>query len=90
MNKLYGWVMSQTLSISSFKWVENTSLFNEGFIKNYSEDSDAGYLFVVDAQYPEELHELHNDLPFIPEKMKIENVENLVASLYDKKNKLFT
>ena len=38
----------------------------------------------VDAQYPEKLHELHNDLVFLPERMKTEKVENLVANLLDK------
>ena len=30
------------------------------------------------------LHELHNDLPFLPEKMNIEKDEKLVANLHDK------
>ena len=30
------------------------------------------------------LHELHNDLPFLPERMKIEKVEKLVTNLHDK------
>ena len=38
----------------------------------------------VDVQYLEKLHELHNDLPFLPERMKIEKVERLVVNLYDK------
>ena len=40
--------------------------------------------FEVDVQYLEKLHELHNDLPFLPERMKIEKVEKLVANLHDK------
>ena len=35
-------------------------------------------------QYLERLHDLHNDLPFSPQRMKIENVERLVANLHDK------
>ena len=38
----------------------------------------------VDVQYFEKLHELHNQLPFLPERMKIEKVEKLVANLLDK------
>ena len=30
------------------------------------------------------LHELHNDLPFLPERMKIEKVEKFVTTLHDK------
>ena len=35
-------------------------------------------------QYWEKLHELHNDLPFLPEKKKIEKVRRLITNLYDK------
>ena len=38
----------------------------------------------VDVQYLEKLHELHNDLAFLPERMEIEKVEKLVANLHDK------
>ena len=31
------------------------------------------------------MHELHNYLPFLPERIKIEKVEKLVANLHDKK-----
>ena len=36
-----------------------------------------------DAQYPENLHELHNDLPFLPERIKTRKVEKLVTNLHD-------
>ena len=38
----------------------------------------------VDVQYLEKLFELHNYLTFLPERIKIENVEKLVANLHDK------
>ena len=41
-------------------------------IKSYSEECDEGYFLEVDVQYPERLHELHSDLPFLSEGMKIE------------------
>ena len=56
--------MSQTLPLVAFKWVGETSQFNDNFIKRYNEDTNTGYLLEVDVQYPEKLHELHNDLPF--------------------------
>ena len=52
--------------------------------KYYYEEGDEGYFREVDVQYLEKLHELHNYLPFLPEKMKIEKVENLVVNLHDK------
>ena len=62
--------------------MEDTSQFNKDFIKSYNEESDEGYFLKVDVQYPEKLRELHNDLPFLPEGMKIEKVEKLVTNLY--------
>ena len=44
---------------------------NKDFIKNYNEESDKGYFFEVDVQYTEKLHKCHNDLQFLPERMKI-------------------
>ena len=42
------------------------------FIENCNEDSDEGYFLEVDVQYPEKLRDLHHDLPFLPERIKIE------------------
>ena len=61
------------------------SEFNEEFIKNYDEDSDRGYILEVDVKYPENLHGLHEDLPFLPARMKIGKRKKLVWNLYDKK-----
>ena len=84
VNNLYGWAMSQKHPVNNFEWIKDTSQFNEDFIKNYNEESDEGYFLEVDVQYLEKLHELHNDLSFLPEGMKIANVEKLVANLHDK------
>ena len=67
--------MSQKLSVNNFKRVKETSQFNEDFIKSYNDDSDEGYFLEVDFQYPEKLHNLHNDLTFLPERMRIEKVD---------------
>ena len=64
VNNLYGWAMSQKLLVNKFQWIEDTFQLNEDFIKDYNEESDEGYFLEVDLQYPEKLHELHNDLPF--------------------------
>ena len=76
--------MSQKLPLNNFQWIKDKSQFNEDLIKNYNEESDEGYFLEVDVQYLEKLHELHNDLPFLTERMKIEKVEKLVANLHDK------
>ena len=54
--------MSQKSPVNEFEWIEDTSHFNKDFIKNYNQ---------VDIQYPEKLHEQHNELSFLQEKMKI-------------------
>ena len=77
--------MSQKLHLWGFKWVEKTSQFNEEFIKDYNQDSDTGYFIEADVQYSKKWHELHNDLLFLPEWMKIEKVEKFVTNLHDKK-----
>ena len=64
--------MSQKLPVNKFEWMKDTSKFKETIKKKF------------DVQYPQKLHELHNDLPFLPERMKIEKVEKIVANLNDK------
>ena len=64
--------MSQKLPVNNFEQIED----------NHNQESDKGYFLNVDVQYPEKLHELHG-LSFLPERMKIENVEKLVTNLHD-------
>ena len=68
--------MLQKLPVTNFEWVEGTFHFNE--------ESEEGYFLEADTQCREKLHERHKDLPFLPEKMKIEKVEKLVPNLHDK------
>ena len=83
INNLYVWAMSQKLLVNNFEWIKESSKFNKDFITNYNEGSDKGQFPEVDIQYPELLYELHNDLPFLPERIKIEKVEDLVANLHN-------
>ena len=55
VNSLYDWAMSQKLPVNNFEWIEETSHFNEDFIKSYNEESDEGYFVEADVQYPEKL-----------------------------------
>ena len=79
-NNLYGWAMSKKLPIGDYTFVNDHSRCTSEFIKNYDVNSDVGYLFEVDVDYPKHLHESHSDLPFSPE-----NKEKLLATLEDKK-----
>ena len=60
VNDSYGWAISPKVPVNNFEWIRD--LFPD-FIKN-KEESDEGYFLEFDVQYLEELHELHNDLPF--------------------------
>ena len=83
---MYGCATSQKVLVDRFKWKKNMLQFDEDFIKNYDEHSDKGYTFEVDVKYPKDLHDLHSDLQFLPERMKINKCNNLVSNLYDKNN----
>ena len=59
------------LNETSLSKKEDTTQFNEAFMKSYYKESDEGYFIEVDVQYSEQLHELHNDLPFFSGRTKI-------------------
>ena len=73
-NNLYGWAMSQKLPVNGFKWENDLSRFNERFIKNYNENSDIGYFLEVDVEYRKKSFGSYKDLPFLPERRKLEKV----------------
>ena len=83
-NNLYGWQCFKKLPVNGFKWADNDKV-NEEFIKNYNENDKEGYIFELDVKYPKNLHELHSDLPFLPERMEINKCKKLVYNLYDRK-----
>ena len=59
---------------------------NEKFVKSYDKkNSDKGYILEVDVDYPRKLHKLHSDMPFLPERMKIDKTQKFVCNLHDKK-----
>ena len=64
--------MSQRLPVNGLEWVENVSKFNEDFIKKYDENSNTGYFLEVDVEYPKNLFNSYRDLPFLPERKKLE------------------
>ena len=74
------------IALNGFKWIKKLSKFNEHFIKNYDENSNKGYVLEVDIEYPKKLFNLHNDLPFLAERKKIEKCKKLVCSIHDKEN----
>ena len=55
------------MPVNDFKWVKDIYEFNEDLRKVYNDEGHEGYFFEDDVQYPENLHNLLNDLPFLPE-----------------------
>ena len=68
-NNLYGWAMSQYLPAGGFRWMTQNQIDKINLAK-YKEDSKKGLILEVDLDYPEDLHDLHNDYPLAPEKIK--------------------
>ena len=67
---LYGYAMSQCLPTGGFKWLTEKQL-DKIMCKTILPDNKKGYKLEVDLEYPEELHELHNDYPLAAEEMKV-------------------
>ena len=83
-NNLYGWAMTQCLPYDCFEWIENCENFN--FFIN--DNAPYCYILEVDLEYPSEIHDIHNDLPFCPEQAKPpgSKQDKLLATLSPKKN----
>ena len=85
-NNLYGRAMSQPLPTGKFHWVEFGEDRNpKTIVEELTAKKNYGYLLEVDVAYPKELHDYHNDLPFMCGKMQLNGVEKLVPNLYFKK-----
>ena len=70
MNNLYGCAMRQYLTINNFKWVKNIDKIEQKLMR-IKNNSSSGYVLEVDLEYPQELHDIHNDYPLAPEKINI-------------------
>ena len=78
--------MSQRLPVNGFEWMEQLSEFDELFIEKYDENNDKGYILQVDVEYPKNLFNLNSDLPFLPERKKIEKCKKLARNIHNKEN----
>ena len=76
-NNLYGWAMSKRLPTSWFEWMTDDAIDDWKHLSCFLE---------VDLEYPEDLHDLHNDYHFAPERVKIGNIEKLIPILNNKIN----
>ena len=85
-NNLYGKAMTEKLPVRGFRWMDDISKIHEDFVKDYNKNDNKDYILDVDADYPKKLQNVHSDLPFLLERMIINNTKNLVCNLNDKKN----
>ena len=69
-NNLNGWAMSQYLPTGNFRWMTDKEI-NKIDLGKYKVDDKEGLTLEVDLEYPQELHDLHNDYPVAPEKAKV-------------------
>lgn len=76
--------MSQYMPYGGFNWVEPTL----NGLNDLDDTSPIGRIYEVDVTYPEELHDLHNDLPFLPQNgIPVgSKVTKLMATFESKKN----
>ena len=75
-NNLYGAAMSMKLPTHGFKWMND---------KELPVGRKIPCILEVDLEYPKELHDLHNDYPLAPERVKCKNnVEKLIPNLRNK------
>src|SRR5271155_4233034 len=89
-NNLYGWAMSQYLPYRGFEWINPENFY----LKNVQVDSPRGHIFEVDLEYPENLHDLHNDYLYCPEQIVVKDkmlsdYSKLVAKQHNLKNSNF-
>ena len=84
-NNLYGCAMSMKLPTHGFKWLtsrEMENIYNNQVVQVWEKTP---CILEVDLEYPEKLHDLHNDYPFCPERVKCNNrIEKLIPNLRDK------
>ena len=81
-NNLYGWEMSQLLPTGGLRWVD----VNPNEIDKLTRHTDKDYILEVDVSYPRDLHDSHNDRPFMCERMEIDGVVKRVPNLHNKNN----
>ena len=85
LNSFYAWAMCQKLLYKDFEFCKDLRHVNQKFIKNYDDKlSEKEYILKMDIRYPKKLQDEQKDLPFLPEKIKINKQTKLTCSFYDK------
>ena len=83
-NNLYGWAMSQKLPTHGFKRIDVDKSKVLKLLEK--KETNQGFIFEVDLDYPESLWDSHNDYPLAPEKIKVDKIDKLICSFLPKKH----
>ena len=75
--------MITMLPIGGFKW-DDAKIYTEDIIKSYNINSKYGAVLEVDIEYPKELHKYHSELPFLCERVKLNQTRKLVTTFNHK------
>ncbi|VDI33807.1 Hypothetical predicted protein [Mytilus galloprovincialis] len=81
-NNLYGWAMAQPLPTGGFEWADPEEIDE---MLEYPADHKYSAIVESDMEYPQRLHDSHNDYPLAPEAMEIDGVRKLVPHLGERK-----
>lgn len=75
VNNLYGAAMSFPLPTHGFNWLPSDQhpYIIDTIMNLSAKESSRGYILEVDLEYPDDLHDSHNDLPLAPEKLRIDD-----------------
>ena len=76
-NNLYDWAISKQLPTSGFEWITDNEL---------DDWKHLSCILEVHLEYPKQIHNLHNDYPLAPARIRIVNVEKLIQNLKNKTN----
>ena len=79
-NSLYRMAMCNPLPVGKFKWFETTN--TNKFMSQMLKERKFNFFIECNIEYPEELHDLHNDYLLAPEK--IVSDDNFKESPYRK------
>ena len=75
INNQYGWAMSQYLPQRDFSWDSSFGDLDLEItrekILTLEENDETGYFLEVDLEYPQELHNSHDEFPLCPENISI-------------------
>ena len=82
MNSLYATAMTDSLPLNTYSWDKNPGSVD---VMSIDDHADMGCFLEVDIDYPDNLHDEHNDYPFLPERMTPDNISAYTRKLRAKK-----